>query len=90
MVLTVWTNLKVTSSVYEMNSPSASISSMLLFLVQNTIDVIRVTNTWHRKWKDNVKKESHLFTDITIQALIMEKPQYALWSPSVINVIALW
>ena len=44
------------SSVYKMNHLSAP-TSILSYMVQNTIDVIHITNTGHQKLKDNVEKK---------------------------------
>ena len=51
-------------------------------MIQNTVDVIYITNTGLSitifsllKWKDNVKKE-FIFIGIMIHALITKKQQY--------------
>ena len=48
-----------------------------LSMVQNTVNVKCIPNTRYKKWKDNVKRNSHLFTDVIIHALIMKKQQYS-------------
>ena len=63
------------SFVYKMNCLSVP-TSILSYMMQNTVDVIRITNTRHQKWRDNVKKKFSLFTGITIHALIMKKQLY--------------
>ena len=44
------------SSAYKMNCLSVA-TSILSYMIQNTVDVICITNTRHQKWKDNVKNE---------------------------------
>ena len=43
------------SSVYKVSY--LSVPTLILYVIQNTVDVIHVTNTRHQKWKDNVKKK---------------------------------
>ena len=44
-------------------------------MIQNTVDVVYITNTGHRK--DNVKKEFiFIYESIMIHALITKKQQY--------------
>ena len=47
-------------------------------MIQNTVDVIYITNIRHQKWKDNVKGRFIfiVFTDTVIDALIVKKQQY--------------
>ena len=32
-------------------------TAILSYMIQNTVDVIRITNTKYQKWKDHVKKK---------------------------------
>ena len=44
--------------------------------MRNAVDTILITNVRHQKWKDNIKRNSYLFTGIKIHVLIMKKLQY--------------
>lgn len=55
------------SSVYKVNH--MSVPTSVLSNIQNTVDVIHVTNIRYKKCKDNVKK-LYLFTDVTIHTLV--------------------
>ena len=51
------------SSVYKINWLFIIVGNFLLptsvlsYMIQNTVDFICITNTRHQKWKDNVKKK---------------------------------
>ena len=46
---------KFTLSVYKANHLSVS-TAILSYMIQNTVDVIVITNTKYQSWKANVKK----------------------------------
>ena len=73
---------KIMFCVYTMNCLPVP-TSILSYMVQNTVNVKCIPNTRYKKWKDNVKRNSHLFTDVIIHALIMKKQQIAFWFSSV-------
>ena len=43
-------------SFYKMNGLSVP-TSTLSHMIQNTVDVMNITNTRYQKWKENVKKK---------------------------------
>ena len=43
------------SSVYKMNHLIPT--SILYYMIQNTVDVKGIANTRHQKWKNNMKKQ---------------------------------
>ena len=59
-------------------SVSTCNTSMLSYIVQNTLAVICITNTRYTKWEGDVNRNSCLFTGIMVHALMMKK-QAAIW-----------
>lgn len=49
--------------VYKMNCLPVP-TSILSYMVQNTVNIKCIPNTRYKKWKDNVKRNLHLFTDV--------------------------
>lgn len=48
--------VSIMSSIYKMNYRSIP-TSVWSYMIQNTVDVIHITNTRHQKCKGNVKKK---------------------------------
>ena len=64
-------------------------TSMLSYMIQNTVDVIHVVNTTHRKGKGKVAKKLVFIYRYHNSSLLMRKQQYDCFEwPSVIGRIA--
>ena len=53
-------------------------TSILSYMIQNSVGVICITNARHQKWKKWYEKENFIYiiTGIMIYALIMKKQKY--------------
>lgn len=59
-------------------------------MIQNTVDVMHITNTRHKKLKCSVTIDSYLSTSIEIHAFITRSSDViTLWLPSIIDAISL-
>ena len=65
------------SSVYKMNCLLVT-TSILSYMLQNTVDVICIPNTRHQKWKDNVKKK-FIFIYKYNESYIDNEKEAAIW-----------
>ena len=62
--------------VYKMNCLPVP-TTILSYMVQNTVNAKCIPDIRYQKWKDNVKRNSLLFTGVIIHVLIMKKQQYS-------------
>ena len=53
-------------------------TSILSYMIQNTVDVICIPNTGHQKWKDNVKKKFILIYKYN-ESYIDNEEAVAIW-----------
>ena len=61
--------------VYKMNCLPVP-TTILSYMVQNTVNAKCIPNIRYQKWKDNMKRNSLLFTGVIIHVLIMKKQWY--------------